>query len=210
MDLVLNGQRRRANAQADFYRAMVEYNKSIANVHFRKGSLLEFNNIQLAEGPWPKKAYWDALGKARERDASYYLDYGHTRPRVISRGPVDQGVGTSGRMEDLTPGATEVELGPVEMESVPTPEPNAEEMQLEGAKVARRVLDSRFSTGRRWACRTTCRPNCSGHRRQITRGFRPSVRCGRQLIPWRRHRPLARHAGSPGRGHLLGREPRAG
>ena len=134
VDLVLNGQRRRANAQADFYRAIVEYNKSIANVHFRKGSLLEYNNIQLAEGPWPKKAYWDALGKARERDASYYLDYGHTRPRVISRGPVDQGVGTSGRMEDLTPGATEVELGPVEMESVPTPEPNAEEMQLEGAE----------------------------------------------------------------------------
>ena len=62
VDLLLNSQRRRANAQADFYRAVVEYNKSIANVQFRKGSLLEYNNVQLAEGPWPKKAYWDALG----------------------------------------------------------------------------------------------------------------------------------------------------
>ncbi|MHB8970876.1 MAG: TolC family protein [Pirellulaceae bacterium] len=132
VDLVLNGQRRRANAQADFYRAIVEHNKAIANIHFRKGSLLEYNNIQLAEGPWPKKAYWDALGKARERDASYYLDYGHTRPRVISRGPVDQGTGTPGLIEETTPGSIDTQPGTLDMESVPTPEPNAEEMQLEG------------------------------------------------------------------------------
>ncbi|MHB8952481.1 MAG: TolC family protein [Pirellulaceae bacterium] len=134
VDLVLNGQRRRANAQADFYRAIVEYNKAIANVHFRKGSLLEYNNIQLAEGPWPKKAYWDALGKARERDASYYLDYGHTRPRVISRGPVDQGLGAADVIEEGTPEPAEWQLDLPGMEPVPTPEPDMEEMQLEGAQ----------------------------------------------------------------------------
>ena len=42
----------------------------------------------LQEGPWPAKAYFDALIQARQRDASYYFDYGYTRPRVISRGPV--------------------------------------------------------------------------------------------------------------------------
>ena len=125
VDLLLNSQRRRANAQADFYRAVVEYNKSIANVHFRKGSLLEYNNIQLAEGPWPKKAYWDALGKARERDASYYLDYGVTRPRVISRGPVDQRAGTPGMIEDIAPQPIESQPGTLEMEPVPAPEPDA-------------------------------------------------------------------------------------
>ncbi len=117
VDLVLDGQRRRASAQADFYRAIVEYNKAIAQVHFRKGSLLEYNNITLAEGPWPKKAYWDALGQARERDASYYLDYGATRPRVISQGPVDQG-GNAGLIEELEPGT-------LDMESIPTPAPGA-------------------------------------------------------------------------------------
>jgi outer membrane protein TolC len=90
LDLVLEAQRRRALAQVDYYNVLIEYNKSIAEVHFRKGSLLEFNNIQLAEGPWPEKAYWDALGRARERDASYYLDYGYTRPDVVSQGPVAQ------------------------------------------------------------------------------------------------------------------------
>jgi hypothetical protein len=112
---------------------VVEYNKSIANVHFRKGSLLEYNNVQLAEGPWPKKAYWDALGKARERDASYYLDYGVTRPRVISRGPVDQRARTPGMTEELAPGTPAAEQVPT---PAPDPEgnvPNSEEMMLEGA-----------------------------------------------------------------------------
>lgn len=115
VNLVLDGQRRRANAQADFYRSIVEYNKAIANVHFRKGSLLEYNNITLAEGPWPKKAYWDALGRARERDASYYLDYGSTRPRVVSQGPVDQG-GTTGLIEQYDPGIMDMNI-----EQIPTP-----------------------------------------------------------------------------------------
>lgn len=135
VDLVLNGQRRRASAQADFYRAIVEYNKSIANVHFRKGSLLEFNNIQLAEGPWPKKAYWDALGKARERDASMYMDYGHTRPRVISQGPIDQGVPNNATAPNGTSLDGMPQLAPFEpgndMEMVPTPAPDSQEMFLE-------------------------------------------------------------------------------
>ena len=88
VDLVLDAQERRAEAERDYYTALIGYNKAIAEVHFRKGSLLEYNNVQLAEGPWPEKAYWDALERARERDASYYLDYGWTRPAVVSRGPV--------------------------------------------------------------------------------------------------------------------------
>jgi outer membrane protein TolC len=89
LDVVLDAQRRRAQAQIDFYRSIVEYNKSIAEVHFRKGSLFEYNNVNLSEGEWPEKAYWDALGRARQRDASYYMDYGWSRPRVFSRGPVE-------------------------------------------------------------------------------------------------------------------------
>ena len=130
VDLVLNAQRRRAAAQADFYRAIVEYNKAIANVHFRKGSLLEYNNIQLAEGPWPGKAYWDALGHARERDASQYLDYGWTRPRVVSRGPVDQG----GQPVLVEQGEHDWMEGDQPLEPVPTPAPVPvpEDMKLDG------------------------------------------------------------------------------
>jgi outer membrane protein TolC len=124
LDMVLEAQRRRALAQVDYYNALIEYNKAIAEVHFRKGSLLEYNHIQLAEGPWPQKAYWDALGRARERDASYYLDYGHTRPDVVSQGPApgamhfdshgEGWMGPQGRMEG------ERWMGP---EVIPTPQP---------------------------------------------------------------------------------------
>jgi hypothetical protein len=111
-DLVLQAQQRRAQAQLEYYTVLAEYQKSIAKVHYTKGSLLEYNNIQLAEGPWPQKAYFDALGRARERDASYYLDYGFTRPGVVSRGPVPDG-GMTGTISDGMP----IEALPVAQEA---------------------------------------------------------------------------------------------
>lgn len=119
LDQMLEAQRRRAFAQRDYYRALTEYNKSIADVHFRKGSLLEYNNVHLAEGPWPEKAYWDALGHARQRDASYYMDYGWSRPRVVSQGPIEQHMG----------GAYQQDEEPAEMESLEGPTPS-EPMEL--------------------------------------------------------------------------------
>mgnify|MGYP006961823076 CR=1 FL=1 len=47
--------------------AIVLTDKEI-NVHFRKGSLLEYNGVYLAEGPWPAKAYFDALLHQRADD----------------------------------------------------------------------------------------------------------------------------------------------
>lgn len=121
IDRVLDAQRRRAEAMDAHYRAIAEYNKSIADVHFRKGSLLEYNNVFLAEGPWPQKAYWDALGHARERDASHYLDYGYTRPGVISRGEMQQhGFEMS---DDFGP--------PGEIIESPQPTPAAEDLPAE-------------------------------------------------------------------------------
>jgi hypothetical protein len=90
LDLLLDAQRRRAEAESAYYRSVIDYNKAIMNVHYRKGSLLDYNGVYLAEGPWPGKAYFDALREARKRDASMYLDYGFTRPNVMSRGPYQQ------------------------------------------------------------------------------------------------------------------------
>ncbi|MCH7751916.1 MAG: TolC family protein [Planctomycetes bacterium] len=90
LDLLLDAQRRRAESESLYYRALVDYNRAIMRVHFRKGSLLEYNGVYLAEGPWPGKAYFDALRRARQRDASTHLDYGFTRPDVISHGAYDQ------------------------------------------------------------------------------------------------------------------------
>lgn len=96
LDLLLDAQRRLAEAEDAYFRSLVEYNQAIMNIHYRKGSLLEYNGVCLAEGPWPDKAYFDAKRRARARDAGIFLDYGFTRPRVISRGAVEQHPGEAG------------------------------------------------------------------------------------------------------------------
>ncbi len=90
LDQLLDAQRRRAEAESSYYRSVVDYNRSISQLHYRKGSLLEYNGVFLAEGPWPGKAYFDAHRRARQRDASLYLDYRHSRPGVFSRGAISQ------------------------------------------------------------------------------------------------------------------------
>ncbi len=131
LDLLLDAQRRRAEAESDYYRSLVDYNRAIMRVHYRKGSLLEYNGVYLAEGPWPGKAYFDAMRRARRRHASTYMDYGFTRPDVISRGPHDQFSGQQGLVvEPPTPADEEpniedqspVENGPTIEEIIPSPQ----------------------------------------------------------------------------------------
>jgi outer membrane protein TolC len=88
INTVLQSQQRRADAELAYYRALGEYNKSIGYVDYLKGTSLANSNITLAEGPWNKKAYWDALERARERSAGRHKVYGVTRPGVVRRGPV--------------------------------------------------------------------------------------------------------------------------
>jgi outer membrane protein TolC len=104
LDQLLDAQRRRAEAESSYARSLVDYNRSISQLHFRKGSLLEYNGVFLAEGPWPGKAYFDAHRRARQRDASLYLDYGHSRPGVFSRGAITQNfesIGGDARAQQL-------------------------------------------------------------------------------------------------------------
>lgn len=114
IDVLLNAQRQLAQAESDFFRSVIDYNKSITQVHLRKGSLLEYNGVYLAEGPWPAKAYFDAQRIARSRDAGHYIDYGVTRPGVVSRGSYTQHMGGSTLIPQAAIGNT--------------PQPNAEQV----------------------------------------------------------------------------------
>jgi hypothetical protein len=53
LDMLLDAQRRLADAEIAYYRALVDYNVAIVQVHFRKGSLLDHNGIELVERPQP-------------------------------------------------------------------------------------------------------------------------------------------------------------
>ena len=123
LDQLLDAQRRRAEAESSYARSLVDYNRSIAQLHFRKGSLLEYNGVFLAEGPWPGKAYFDAHRRARQRDASLYLDYGHSRPAVFGRGPITQNfesVGADARPFQLPPRDPATREEPMQADPAPT------------------------------------------------------------------------------------------
>lgn len=123
IDVLLQSQQRRADAESAYYRSLVDYNIAIMNVHFYKGSLLEYNGVYLAEGPWPNKAYFDALNRARRRDASWELNYGFTRPDVISRGPNPPFEAIPGQfVEPLPLGAPAVQPEPAAVDHGPDAE----------------------------------------------------------------------------------------
>ncbi|MCE9606208.1 MAG: TolC family protein [Planctomycetia bacterium] len=90
LDQLLDAQRRLADAESSYFQSLSDYNRAIAAVHYRKGSLLEYNAVHLAEGPWASKAYFDAEERARARDAGLFMNYGFTRPGVFSQGPIAQ------------------------------------------------------------------------------------------------------------------------
>jgi hypothetical protein len=112
IDNLLRAQQTRSQAGQNYIRALTEYNKSIVEFHAIKGSLLEYNNIALEEGLWPQKAYWDAEERARERGAARHMDYGASRPSVISQGTYNQNIGTANaqaRSASSTPGGPATE-----------------------------------------------------------------------------------------------------
>lgn len=88
LNQLLDAQRRQADAHCGYYRALVNHSLAVTQIHLHKGSLLEYDNVHLAENAWPSKAYYDALQQARRRAAGHYLDYGYTRPRVVTPGPL--------------------------------------------------------------------------------------------------------------------------
>jgi outer membrane protein TolC len=63
--VLLQAQRQLVNSEADFYQSLVDYNLAIRELHRQKGSLLAYNQVQLAEGPWAPKAYNDAYETGR-------------------------------------------------------------------------------------------------------------------------------------------------
>ncbi len=63
INFLLQAQRSVVQSEADFYRALANYNLAIRDLHRQKGSLLAYNQVQLAEGSWAPGAQRDAYQK---------------------------------------------------------------------------------------------------------------------------------------------------
>ncbi len=67
LDLVLRAQASNAVAEIAYFNALIAYNKAITEYHLRRGTLLEHDGIQLAEGEWTEAAQEEALRRAWAR-----------------------------------------------------------------------------------------------------------------------------------------------
>ncbi len=90
LDLFLDAQRRVAEGESRYYRSLAEYAVAAKNVHFVKGTLLEYDGIYLAEGAWPSKAHVDAARLEADRSDPRPLNYASSKAPVVSRGPFPQ------------------------------------------------------------------------------------------------------------------------
>jgi hypothetical protein len=102
LDLQLDAQRRLADAESQFFRALAEHEVAIKNVHLGKGSLLDYNQIYLTEGDWPGKALLDASRRERLKLWPRHLENYAREDRIVSLGEYPQHMG-AGQVEPLPP-----------------------------------------------------------------------------------------------------------
>lgn len=100
LDLFLDAQRRLAEAETRYYAGLAAYAIAVKNVHFVKGTLLDYDGVYLSEGLWPQEAYADAAELESRRGKPRELNYASPRAPVVSWGPMPQEVG-GGPIESL-------------------------------------------------------------------------------------------------------------
>lgn len=94
LDLLLEAQRRLAEAESRYFRALSEYAVAVKNVHFAKGTLLDYDGVYLSEGGWPIAAYEDAAIREHRRGRPHELNYASSKAPRVSYGPYDQRPGS--------------------------------------------------------------------------------------------------------------------
>lgn len=111
LDLVLRAQASLSEAERAYYQQIVAYNKAITYLHLSTGSLLEVNNVHLAEGSWDGEAYGDAHLRAVQRTQ------GKDNPRLDTKPGEFVSPGPAGTVEVRSPNHDR----PIEPEEEPAP-----------------------------------------------------------------------------------------
>jgi outer membrane protein TolC len=102
LDRVLDGQRRRADAESRHHRARVEFALAIKNVHYDKGTLLDYYRIYMAEGAWPGIAYHDAAQR-QALQVQPCIDYRLHRPLTVASSTQQTVMPVTSAVEPLPP-----------------------------------------------------------------------------------------------------------
>ena len=105
LDLLLQAQNRLAIAEVSYYRSVTELNKALCELQYRQGTLLEYNNIYLAEGPWAPEAQRDLMRRSFARAYAFdapRIDPVSTEPEAYAR-PLGSGPGMRIEVQPLSP-----------------------------------------------------------------------------------------------------------
>ena len=128
LDLLLDGQRRLADADSRHFRAMAEYAIAVKNVHFAKGTLLDYDGVFLSEGGWPRQAQQDAARRKGSRGQAKPLNYSSAHAPRVSHGPYEQRLDKRILPEEFLEIPSPTETSESELERVPI-ELSAEEKE---------------------------------------------------------------------------------
>jgi outer membrane protein TolC len=118
LDNLLEAQRFWADALANEYNAIVQYNIALAGFQFEKGSILQHNNVNIAEGPVPDCVVERAAEHFHERTAALvlrehaapatYLPCGSGTPTLVVAPPAQGKLPTIQSLWKTTPPLKEV------------------------------------------------------------------------------------------------------
>jgi outer membrane protein TolC len=122
-DLLL-AQRQLVTSATEFYSSLSQYNLAIRDLHREKGSLLAYNNVQMAEGPWANGAKYDAYRTGRFLRPRLWPE-ATSVPVPLTNGPFDP----SAAQDTSAP----VGFAPAGMEEISVPVDDASTLNAEMA-----------------------------------------------------------------------------
>jgi outer membrane protein TolC len=106
---VLTAQSSLASAEQSYYTSLATYAQAIMDLNFRKGTLLDYHNVSLAESEWTPGAYRDAVRDAWARAHAIPANFLKTKPEEFELPYATPGTGAP----------IEVSPGPAATQTVP-------------------------------------------------------------------------------------------
>ena len=110
INFLLQAQRQVVISESEFYRSLVNYNLAIRDFHRQKGSLLAYNHVHMAEGPWASGAAADARRNGK------FVKPRHNPSATSTPAPVSRREFHPSEVQP-TPGITEMVAAPAASES---------------------------------------------------------------------------------------------
>jgi outer membrane protein TolC len=106
INFLLQAQRQVVVSEVQFYQSLAEYNLAIRDLHRQKGSLLAYNQVQLAEGAWCAGAAADACHVGR------FVKPRSESSRVYAPAPVSRAPFNPSAVQDTSGSAVGPAVGP--------------------------------------------------------------------------------------------------